>query len=278
MGYNYLEKINEITYNEHLDTYRIVINGIEYKQYGTPHIRKSKVPVVHTKQEKSSTVKIDTHKKEEDEKPSTRDEQKTVNSIAKKPLNKRRFVLETVKYYVWCHPQITYESLLRVFPDSLNYNRANGVIKRYDDIEKKIKYNPKTQNYFFLKDDEIIKLSDGMKIVVHSQWGDDFQKFLKVAESLFHVIYERNGYLLDVPTLPIEGGMGNSNNNRQEKPPKVDKRIGYIVRLFPSQKKGEIINIRIDRKGIKMLVVKTVNGDIVEIDDLPYLYEILKRN
>ncbi len=117
-----------------------------------------------------------------------------------------------------------------------------------------------------------------MKIVVHNQWGDDFQKFLIVAESLFHVIYGRNGYLLDVPTLPIEGGMGNANNNRQEEPPKVDKRIGYIVRLFPSQKKGEIINIRIDRKGIKMLVVKTVNGDIVEIDDLPYLYEILKRN
>ena len=68
----------------------------------------------------------------------------------------------------------------------------------------------------------------------------------------------------------------NEDNTIQEET-KVDKRIGCVVRLFPSQKKGEIINVRVDHKGIKKLVVKTVNGDIVEVDDLPYLYEILKR-
>ncbi len=57
-----------------------------------------------------------------------------------------------------------------------------------------------------------------------------------------------------------------------------DKRIGYTVRLFPSQLKGEIVRVRKDTKGIKKLVVKTINGDMVEVDDLPYLYEVLKRN
>ena len=57
-----------------------------------------------------------------------------------------------------------------------------------------------------------------------------------------------------------------------------DKRIGYTIRLFPSQLKGEIIRVRKDSKGIKKLVVKTTNGNIEEVDDLPYLYEVLKRN
>lgn len=56
-----------------------------------------------------------------------------------------------------------------------------------------------------------------------------------------------------------------------------DKRIGYTVRLFPSQLKGEIVRVKKDAKGIKKIVVKTTNGDIVEVDDLPYLYEVLKR-
>ncbi len=59
---------------------------------------------------------------------------------------------------------------------------------------------------------------------------------------------------------------------------RADKRIGYTVRLFPSQLKGEIVKTRIDCKGVKKLQIKTSNGQIVEIDDLPYLYEVLKRN
>lgn len=102
-------------------------------------------------------------------------------------LNKRRFVLETVRAYVRLHPHISYDSLIRVFPASLNYNKANGVILRYDDVTKKLTFNPRTQNYFFLKDDEIVELSDGTKVVVHSQWGTDFDNFLKVAVKLFHV-------------------------------------------------------------------------------------------
>lgn len=70
-------------------------------------------------------------------------------------------------------------------------------------------------------------------------------------------------------------GDGNPLDNPIE--PKGDRRIGYTVRLFPSQLKGEIIRVRKDPKGIKKLVVKT-RDDIIEIDDLPYLYEVLKRN
>jgi hypothetical protein len=194
-----------------------------------------------------------------------------------KPLNKRRLVLETVRNYVRLHPQVSYETLIRVFPASLNYNQANGVIKRYNDVLKKCSLNPRTRNYFFLKDDEIIQLSNGLKVVVHSQWGDDFEKFLKVAKSLFNVTISDNGYILDTP-LDINKGVSSTSPIKKEIDSKEDKRIGYIVRLFPSQLKGEIVRVRKDTKGLKKLVVKTTRGDIVEVDDLPYLYEVLKRN
>ena len=56
-----------------------------------------------------------------------------------------------------------------------------------------------------------------------------------------------------------------------------DKRIGYTVRLFPSQQVGEIINVKVDGKGIKKLVVRTLDGNMMAVDDLPYLYEVLKK-
>jgi len=186
-------------------------------------------------------------------------------------LSKRRFVLEVIKYYVHCHPYISYESLIRIFPSTLNSYKSNGVIKRYNDVVKQITINPEVRKRFFLKDDEIIVLSNGMKIAVHNQWGDDFNNFLKVARSLY-----------DVKSSNVsneENSVSNAltSNNAIEIESGVDKRIGYTVRLFPSQLKGEIVRVHTDRKGIKKLVVKTDTDKLVEINDLPYLYEVLKR-
>jgi hypothetical protein len=196
----------------------------------------------------------------------------------KKPLNKRRLVLETVKSYVRQHPKVSYETLIRVFPASLNNNQTNGVVKRYKDVLKKCAINPRTRNYFFLKDDEIIQLSNGMQIVVNNQWGDDFDNFLRVAKSLYKVTIGDNGYYLDTSTIVNEGNNNATSHLKIGVESKEDKRIGYTVRLFPSQIKGRIIGVKKDSKGIKKLEVKTTNDSIVEIDDLPYLYEVLKRN
>lgn len=66
----------------------------------------------------------------------------------------------------------------------------------------------------------------------------------------------------------------NSNNIMQDT---KDKRIGYVVRLFPSQQVGMIVNTKVDEKGKKKLVVRTNEDSTMMIDDLPYLYEILRR-
>lgn len=200
------------------------------------------------------------------------------NSVDVRKLNKRRLVLETVKRYVYHHPQVSYETLIRVFPASLNYNKANGVIKRYDDVMKKCEEKPRTRNYFFLKDEDVIHLSNGQKVVVHSQWGDDFDQFLKVAQSLYKITISDNGYYLCESEEINKGANCGTYMFKDDVGFKEDKRIGYTVRLFPSHLKGEIIRVRTNAKGIKKLVVKTTKGDIVEVDDLPYLYQVLKTN
>lgn len=67
-----------------------------------------------------------------------------------------------------------------------------------------------------------------------------------------------------------------SNGLTDKTPAQEDKRIGYVIRLFPSQLKGEIIRVRKDSKGIKKLIVQTKDR-VVEINDLPYLYEVIKK-
>ena len=187
--------------------------------------------------------------------------------------NKRRFVLEVVKYYVSTHPGVSYETLIRVFPASLHPNKSNGVIKRYNDVLKQIAINPDVRNRFFLKEDEIIELANGMKIVVHNQWGDNIDKFLDVAKSLYLVKVSKEE---DSNYYTTSSKISNASTSVDTQN-KEDLRIGYIVRLFPSQQVGMIVNAKTDGKGIKKLVVRTNEGNTMVIDDLPYLYEVLKR-
>ncbi len=103
------------------------------------------------------------------------------------PLNKRRFVLAVMKKYVESHPGITLEELEQVFPSSLNRNVANGVVKSYEKTQERIKEHPDIKKRFFLAPDEIITLSDGTKVAVHNQWGEDFENFLRVAKKMHSV-------------------------------------------------------------------------------------------
>ncbi len=119
-------------------------------------------------------------------------------------LNKRRFVLEVVKYYVRTHPNVSYGELLEVFPPSLHRSMLNGVFRGYYDVMRRSESNPDILNRFFVKENELITLSNGMKITVHNQWGESFEKFLEVAKKLYAVTSstdtEDDYYSLKFPT------------------------------------------------------------------------------
>lgn len=100
--------------------------------------------------------------------------------------NKRRFVLEIVKYYIHTHPDISFDELERIFYPRI-HSRTLGVVKRYTDVLQMIEKSPDTQKRFFLKPDEIITLSDGTRIAVNNQWGTKFPNFLAAIKDMYTV-------------------------------------------------------------------------------------------
>lgn len=99
---------------------------------------------------------------------------------------KRRFVLELIKYYVTQNANITFEELEKQFPPDL-HTKALGVIKTLSNVKERIIHQPDLKKRYFLKENEIITLSDGTKVVVNSQWGAYFPKFLTKAGNLYHI-------------------------------------------------------------------------------------------
>ena len=103
------------------------------------------------------------------------------------PLKKRRFVLAVVKKYVEANKGITYEELKRRFPDRLSNSLLHGVIRPYEKIKEKLNTQPDLEKRFFLDEEDLIKLSDGMKLTVYNQWGTHFPYFLEVARQLYTI-------------------------------------------------------------------------------------------
>lgn len=123
----------------------------------------------------------------EDDIPNKRD--RTMFSInGGEPLNKRRFVLEVVRMYVQEHPNVSLKELERRFPTSIHTSKANGVVRSYEDVMRRVAVHPNLKLRFFLNPEDLIVLSDGTKVTVHNQWGGEvFDNFLKVAKTLFDI-------------------------------------------------------------------------------------------
>jgi len=100
-------------------------------------------------------------------------------------LPKRRCALKIVQEYVKDHPNITFEELQKVFPDSY----AGGgyyVVGKYETIKFKYDTMSEFARRYFIEDDDIIVLADGTKVVVTSQWGATrFETFLSLAKRFY---------------------------------------------------------------------------------------------
>ena len=100
-------------------------------------------------------------------------------------LPKRRCVLKVVQEYVKEHPNISFEELQRVFPDSY----AGGgyyVVGKYETIQRKYDTMSEFGRRYFIEEDDVIVLADGTRVVVTSQWGATrFETFLGLAKRLY---------------------------------------------------------------------------------------------
>ena len=109
--------------------------------------------------------------------PSTNERDKTKYMFEGKVYAKNRLVLAIIKSYVQQHSP-TYEELVNVFDKSLQ--GSLGVVELYSNV---IKISDAGKR-FFLKDEDIINLSNA-KVAVCTQWGIfNIVKFIKQATTL----------------------------------------------------------------------------------------------
>lgn len=108
--------------------------------------------------------------------------------------SKRRFVLELIKYYVSQNVGITFGELEKQFPKEL-HTKALGVIKTLEFVIGRIATQQDVKKRYFLKENEIITLSDGTKVVVNNQWGGAlFSKFLNKAQTIYQITIRYGKY------------------------------------------------------------------------------------
>lgn len=100
--------------------------------------------------------------------------------------NKKQFVHKVVSQYIEDHPSVTIEELESVFPSEI-YGKTNGVVRRWEDVQRRIVAQPDLVNRYFTEPDKRITLKDGTEIVVNNQWGNKFGNFLVVAKRLYNV-------------------------------------------------------------------------------------------
>ena len=96
-------------------------------------------------------------------------------------LAKRRLALAIVKQYVADNPSATLNDLEKVFPGSLISGRY-GVVRSIDDLPN-ISEEEKHKRYL-MDDDDVIFLDNDDIVVVCSQWGDNIQGMIDIAEGL----------------------------------------------------------------------------------------------
>lgn len=103
-------------------------------------------------------------------------------------LSKKRFVHTVIKLYVKEHPSVTLEDLEKQFPSRIA-SKERGVVRPYELVKEWAKgTNGDILTRYFTKSDEIIRLKDGMEVVVNNQWGAiNFPRFLAVAQSLYNI-------------------------------------------------------------------------------------------
>lgn len=103
-------------------------------------------------------------------------------------LAKGKLVLEVFKKYTDTKTTITYDEL-----DKYSKIFRNGrVIERLSIVQSRVK---RERQRYSTKDNEVIKLSDGTKVVIHAGWssgGDDFNRVLEEAKRLDNKFEEVN--------------------------------------------------------------------------------------
>lgn len=93
------------------------------------------------------------------------------------PTWKNRTVLNAVRELVREIPEVTFEQVCDYFPKRLQ--GSYGVVRSLDEVARRRQRNQTEENRWFLDPADILTSGDGIRFVVCTEWGDNFNDFRK---------------------------------------------------------------------------------------------------
>ncbi len=110
---------------------------------------------------------------------SKRTERFILNGDEDHPYGKSRLVLAVIRQYVSADPSLTFSQLSSAFPKEKTTLNSFDCVKRLQDVTDS--QRSPVKRYFV---DDPIRLSDGTKVTVCTQWGSgNISSFIELAES-----------------------------------------------------------------------------------------------
>lgn len=137
-----------------------------------------------------------------------------------------------VKKYVEDHPYITYDELNNVFRSDI-ISKIRGIVRPLETVKQWIETKPDLKKRYCLKEEEIITLSNGQKVVVNNQWGTGtFPKFLHLIENFYQIQSDR-----EYSEYPLSSNVSMVSDNK-DAPQKYSKGINISTNSLQDFKKG----------------------------------------
>lgn len=132
-----------------------------------------------------------------------------------------RLALGIVRAYVAMHPEVTLDELNATFPHGINPD--SGVKENFIDVTKVHEKQGANWNGYFVKDSELVKLADGVRMAVVSMWTKPSLERLLGKAAEFGIQAEQVGFLPEQAWM-LPG----------ESEPVPSKRVGYIIEFANS--------------------------------------------
>lgn len=98
-------------------------------------------------------------------------------------LGKNRTVLQCVRMFLKEIPTASFEDIEMMFPKELQ--GSYGVVRSLEDVRNRSVVNKSELNRWFLKETDILKSADNIQFVVCTEWGHQFDLFVKYIKDNF---------------------------------------------------------------------------------------------
>lgn len=139
------------------------------------------------------------------------------------------------------------------------------MVRSLEEVREKLRLHPDLKKRYFLKEEEIIPLADGTRIVVNNQWGTLFPKFLAAVQKLYTITDDAVHHTENAQHVKVLEV--NKKNSRENNTPVYQLKITFENgKVIQEKKAAETLRQFIMTVGIKKvsaLGIKQCNVPLV---------------